>query len=106
MKTNQLTSVKRLSIGIGLVSSLANIITANPSFAQSIVVKQPISQICRQGAPITQNCVPKDGNFRLMPPGYSVDPRTGIITTPPKELPKPKPEPRPGNESIPSINIR
>jgi hypothetical protein len=104
MKTNQLTSVKCLSIWIGLVSSFANIITANPSFAQQ-VVKQAISQTCKSGAP-TQNCIPNKEDFRLMPSGYSVDPRTGIITTPPKELPKPKPEPRPGNFDIPSINIR
>lgn len=102
MKTNKLTSVKCLSIGIGLVSSFANIMTANPSFAQP-VVKQPISQICRTGAPITPNCVPKDGNFRFMPPGYSVNPRTGEIITPPKDLPKP--EPRPG-EGLRSIDIR
>jgi hypothetical protein len=72
--------------------------------AQPQKLQPAVSAICKPGAPITQNCVPKDGNFRLMPPGYSVNPRTGVVITPPKELPKP--EPRPGNEGIPSISIR
>jgi hypothetical protein len=70
---------------------------------QSQKLQPVVSAICKSGASITKNCVPKDGKFRLLPPGYSVNPKTGVVTTIPRELPKPSP--RPGNNGIPSINI-
>jgi hypothetical protein len=62
--------------------------------AQAPKLQPVVSGICQAGAPITPNCVPKNGDFRLMPPGFSIK----------KELPQPGP--RPGSEVMPSTKIR
>jgi hypothetical protein len=104
MKTNKFTLVKHLSIGMGLALSFGNIISASPSFANENLARSASKSYICSGNSVNQNCLPKNGNFRLMQPPYSVDPRTGGITVPQKELPKP--EPRPINEGIPSNNFR
>jgi hypothetical protein len=102
-----MTSLLTIS-GIAALSVLSVVSTpltpsANAQVQTSRLNKR-VPQVCKTGAQITQSCVPGNGDFKLMPPGYSANVRTGEITTPVEKLSKP--EPRPNGEQIQPIGIQ
>jgi hypothetical protein len=90
--------------GTAVLSALSIVSTPLTPSANAQVQAQKlqpaVSVICKSGAAITPNCVPKNGDFRQMPPGYSVNPR-GVITIPRHGLPQPEPKPSNGVITIP-----
>jgi hypothetical protein len=98
MKTNKLTSVKRLSIGIGLALSFGNIITASPSFAQTCSYLNGVQycSISKPTSPIPpQNSITPE---RQLQPVFSCNNIAGFNKncTPQKELPRDILDPRKG----------
>jgi hypothetical protein len=110
MKTNKLTSIKCLSIGIGLALSFGNVINASPSFAGECYLVNG-KQLCRagdrrhfpptatvssqqqfkycNGTNTTANCnkdFPKKDDFRTLPPDILAP--HGGLTAPPKVFPQ------------------